>query len=106
MTGYVCYLLLLFLKIAIRDLFQMQSLRRLGILTLRNTIRKHPAVSTVIYKHETVTRNNLRRAIHCSACLFVNAEEPAAVPLRSRKRKSESENSHHFIDIKAVIYLK
>ncbi|XP_053593468.1 GTPase Obg isoform X1 [Microplitis demolitor] len=81
---------------------KMQSLRRLGILTLRNTIRKHPAVSTVIYKHETVTRNNLRRAIHCSACLFVNAEEPAAVPLRSRKRKSESENSHHFIDIKAL----
>lgn len=82
----------------------MQSFRRIGISTIRNTIRKHPLRSIVIPKHEIVNRNILFRGVHCSTCLFTNNEEPVATALRSRKRKSQTDNYLQFTDIKAVIY--
>ncbi|KAG8037398.1 hypothetical protein G9C98_005608 [Cotesia typhae] len=81
---------------------RMQSFRRIGISTIRNTIRKHPLRSTVIPKHEIVNRNILFRGVHCSACLFTNTEEPVVTALRSRKRKSQTNNYLQFTDIKAL----
>ncbi|XP_044575395.1 mitochondrial ribosome-associated GTPase 2 isoform X3 [Cotesia glomerata] len=86
----------------LEDSLDMQSFRRIGISTIRNTIRKHPLCSTVIPKHEIVHRNILYRGVHCSACLFTNTEEPVATALRSRKRKSQSDNHLKFTDIKAL----